>query len=256
MLTNPKTTDNERLALAQLIQARGAVEMRDLEKQSVGLDLAIKAKQLAKLREPVVATRDTDVVDVNGTKQLVDTQTGEVIATFGADVSTDEIENARDINFVNTLDTLKNHPGMSKAVGTSGLARWTPFKADTMTGQVSDFVGSVENVVKTLTLNTFEEAKAKGMTFGAMSQGEWDILGKTATKIVSWKRERDDGSIFYDTSEKNMNTELDTISNFSKMDAIRKGIAPESLGVMDLGNGTYATRNSDGSIYEFSASPK
>jgi len=245
MLTNPQTTDNERLALAQLIQARGAKQDRDM-------DLTIKATQLAKLREPIVATRDTSVVDVNGTKQLVDTQTGEVIATFGGNVSTDEIQNAKEISFVNTIDSLKNHPGMAKAVGTTGVARWTPFKADTMTGQVSDFVGSVENIVKQLTLNTYAEAKERGMTFGAMSESEWDILGNSATKINQWKREREDGSVYYDTSENNMNTELDVLSNFGKMDALRKGIDPASIGVMDLGGGNYATRNSDGTIYEFS----
>lgn len=237
-LTNPLTTDEEKLALAQLIVASGAKQERDM-------DLAIKATQLAKLREPVVATRETSVVDVNGTKQLIDTQTGDVIATFGADVSTDDISNARDIQFVNTVDTLKNHPGMSKAVGTTKLARFTPFKADVMTGQVSDFVGSVENITKQLTLNTFAEAKAKGITFGAGSEGEWKLLGESATKIAQWRRERDDGSLYYETSENNMNKELDTISNFGKMDALRKGINPSDIGVVRQEDGTYWTKNSD-----------
>lgn len=237
-LTNPLTTDEEKLALAQLIVASGAKQERDM-------DLAIKATQLAKLREPVVATRETSVIDVNGTKQLIDTQTGDVIATFGADVSTDDISNARDIQFVNTVDTLKNHPGMSKAVGTTKLARFTPFKADVMTGQVSDFVGSVENITKQLTLNTFAEAKAKGITFGAGSEGEWKLLGESATKIAQWRRERDDGSLYYETSENNMNKELDTISNFGKMDALRKGINPSDIGVVRQEDGTYWTKNSD-----------
>jgi hypothetical protein len=256
MLASPDTTNDERLALSQLIKARGAKDMRDLQMRSAQMDLAVKAEQLAKLRQPVVATRDTSVIDVNGTKQLVDTQTGEVIASFGADVSTNEVQQARDANFINTIDALKTHPGMSKAVGTTPLARWTPFKADVMTGQVSDFVGSIENVVKNLTLNTYAEAKEKGMTFGAMSEGEWEILGDSATKINSWRRERNDGSIYYDTSEKNMKKELDTLSNFGKMDVIRKGGNPADIGVIDLGNGTYATRNSDGSIYEFSVTPQ
>jgi hypothetical protein len=252
MLTNPNSTDSERLALAQLIQARGATEMRDLQTQSARMDMAVKAQQLAKLREPVIATRETSVVDVNGTKQLVDTQTGEVIATFGADVSVDEITKARDVNFVNTLDSLKNHPGMNKAVGTTGLARWTPFKADVMTGQVSDFTGSVENVVKQLTLNTYAEAKAKGMTFGAMSEGEWKILASSASKIGAWRRERDDGSIYYDTSESNMNKELDNLSNFGKMDALRKGVSPADIGVLQQADGTYWTKNSNGTYTQLS----
>lgn len=249
LLTNPNSTDGERLALAQLIQARGASEIR-------GADMAIKAIELAKLREPTVATRDTSVIDVGGNKQLVDTQTGEVIATFGADVSSDEITKARDINYVTSIDTLKNHPGMSKAVGTTGLARFTPFKADVMTGQVSDFVGSVENVVKILTLNTLQEQKAAGATFGAMDKSEWDILGQSATKIAQWKREREDGSVYYDTSEANMNKELDTLSYFAKLASLRKGANPADIGVVQQPDGTYWTRNSNGTYTQLSITPQ
>lgn len=248
-LTSPDTTDNERLALAQMIQAKGAKQLRDF-------DVAIKAGQLAKLREPTVATRETKVVEVGNEKQLIDTQTGEIIATFGLDASTDEIEMAKDAMFVNTIDGLKTHPGMAKAVGTTKLARFTPLTADVMTGQVADFTGSVQNIVKTLTLNTFEEAKAKGMTFGAMSKDEWVILGQTATKIDAWTRERDDGSIYYDTSEKNMQKELDVLSNFGKMDALRKGADPASIGVLTTEDGKYWTQNSDGSYTELTVTTK
>lgn len=252
MLASPDTTNEERLALAQLVKSRGAMEMRNLEMQSARLDMSVKAEQLAKLRQPVIATRDTSVIDVNGDKQLIDTQTGEIIANFGANVSVNEVQNARDVNFINTIDILKDHPGMSKAVGTTGLARFTPFKADVMTGQVSDFVGSVENIVKQLTLNTFAEAKARGITFGASSEAEWKILGDSASKINNFRRERDDGSIYYDTSEKVMKTELDLLSNFGKMDAIRKGVDPASIGVIQQPDGKYFTRNSDGTIVELS----
>jgi hypothetical protein len=111
-------------------------------------------------------------------------------------------------------------------------------------------VGSVENIVKQITLNTFSEAKAKGLTFGAMSQGEWDIISDSATKINQWRRERDNGSIYYDTSEKNMNRELDMLSNFGKMDAIKKGVPPEQIGVQQLSDGTFWTKNSDGTIIQ------
>jgi hypothetical protein len=216
--------------------------------------MAVKAEQLAKLRTPSVATRETQVIDVSGNKQLIDSQTGEVIATFGADVSTSEIQQAKQVQFVNTLDSLADHRGMAKAVGTSGLARWTPFKADVMTGDVSDFVGAVENVVKNLTLNSFAEAKDRGMTFGAMSEGEWKILGDSATRISSWRRERDDGSVYYDTSEKMFKKELDQLSQFAKMDAVRSGANPVEFGVLPVGNDMFLTQNSQGQYIEFSVS--
>lgn len=246
-LTDPNTTDDERLAMAQLIQARGSTEMRDLQTQSARMDLAVKARQLAKLNQPIVATRSTSVIDVDGVKKLIDTQTGAEIASFEEDVSTDEIKQARDIKFSNTLDTLGNHPGMSKAVGTNKLARFTPFKADVMTGEVSDFVGSVQNVVKQLTLNSYAEAKAQGLTFGAMSEAEWDILGNAATKINAWERTRDDGSVYYDTSENKFQKELDSLSQFSKLVAVNSGVEPASVGVSEMEDGTMWTVNSDGS---------
>jgi len=255
MLASPNTSDSERLALSQLIKSRSAIESRNMEMQSIRLDMAVKAEQLAKLREPVVATRETDIMEINGTKQLVDTQTGEVIATFGSDVSIDEIQKAKDAQFVNTLDALKNHPGMSKAVGAVALARFTPFKADVTTGQVSDFTGSVDNIVRQLTLNTYAEAKEKGMTFGAMSEGEWDILAAAATKINTFRRERDDGSVYFATSEKVMQKEFDVLSNFGKMDALRKGANPSDIGVLQQDDGTYWTRNSDGSYVQLSVTP-
>lgn len=248
MLTDPKTTDSERLALAQLIQARGATEVRNLEMQSAQTDLAIKAKQLAKLREPVVATRETSVIDVNGNKQLIDTQTGEVIASFGPETSLDEIELARDTNFVNNVDILKTHPGLNSSVGALGITRVGI--ADAIIGEKTDFIGSVESVIKQLTLNTYEEAKAKGMTFGAMSQGEWDILGQAATKIAGWRKHIDDNPSLavsgYGVSEKAFKKELDTIANFGKMNALRKGANPADIGVQVMDDGTYWSQNSDG----------
>lgn len=247
MLTSPNTTDGERLALAQLIQARSAGEMRDMDMQARELDMAVKAEQLAKLREPKVATRQTDIIEVGGQKQLVDTQTGDVLATFGADVSNDEIITAKKTQFATTIDSLRNHPGMAKAVGPTAIQRWTPFRVDVMSGQVSDFTGSLENVVKTLTLNTYAEAKERGMTFGAMSEAEWDILGQSATQIAQWRRERDDGSIYYAISEKKMNEELDKLGQFAKADALRAGANPAELNVLQTDDGLYWGVNSDGS---------
>lgn len=250
-LADPNVSNAEKLAMSQLIRSRSASELRGLQTAAARADLALKSEQLAKLRTPVVATRETKIEDIGGTKKLIDTQTGEIIATFGADVSTNEIAQAKQASFVNSIDTLKTHAGISKAVGVVGLARFTPFKADVLSGQVSEFTGSVEQIVKQLTLNTFAEAKEKGITFGAMTAPEWAILGDSATKINSWRRERDDGSIYYATSESAFKRELNVLSNFAKIDSIRKGVNPADIGVLDLGNNTYATRNSDGTFTEF-----
>lgn len=256
-MTDPNATDGERLALAQMIQARGATEMRDLQMRSAQLDVATKAEQLARLREPTVATRDTSVIEVGDQKQLVDTQTGEIIATFGAEVSTDEIEIARDINFTNTLDGLKTHPGLNSSVGSVGVAR---IGIGDAFGNKDDFVSSVENVLRVLTLNTFAEAKEKGMTFGAMSEGEWDILSQSATKIAETRVYEKEGIPGfrsttnkvkgYDISESDFLKEFDRLSNFAKVDALRKGASPEDVGVLVTDDGKHWTRNSDRTLTE------
>ena len=263
MLTSPETTDEERLALSQLISARSANEIRGIEMQSARTDLAIKARQLAKLREPLVATRQTDVIDINGEKQLIDTQTGEIIATFGLETSVDEITMAKDAMFVNTLDSLKDHPGLNTSVGPTALTRIAGIDAF---GNKDDFIGSVENVVRTLTLNTFAEAKEKGMTFGAMSQGEWDILSESASKIAQWRvydkegvpgfRRTTENVAGYDIDETNFKKELDVLSNFGKMDALRKGAKPEDIGVTQTDDGLFWSQNSDGSFTQLTITPR
>ena len=258
MLTDPETSDGERLALAQLIEARGATEERNLSKRSAEMDLAVKAQQLAKLREPAVATRDTKVVEVGDQKQLIDTQTGDVIATFGADVSTDEISQARDVNYVNTVDALKSHPGLNSSVGPVGLARMA---VGDQFGNKDDFIASTENILKKLTMQTYQEAKDAGATFGAMQQAEWDMLAEAASKISQTRvyekegfpgfRSDTDNVKGYDINEDVFKEELDLISNFGKMNAIRNGANPEEIGVVQEADGLYSTFNHDGSITQF-----
>lgn len=230
------------------------IRQRTADATASELSAAKSAEELKRLRNPVQTTRPTDIIDVDGTKQLVDTQTGEVITTFGPGESVDNLKVARDTAFVNTMDTLKDHSGMNSAVGPIGLARIGI--ADAF-GAKDEFIGSVENVVKQLTLNTFAEAKERGMTFGAMSEGEWRILGESATKIAQWRQKDDGGNVTgYDISESAFKEELDTLSNFAKMDALRKGAAPSEIGVQIMDDGTYWTQNSDGSYTELDIKPQ
>jgi hypothetical protein len=94
------------------------------------------------------------------------------------------------------------------------------------------------------------------MTFGAMSEGEWRILGESATKIAQWRitegtdAEGNKKTVGYDISEKAFKEELDTLSNFAKMDALRKGANPANIGVTQTEDGSYWTKNSDGTYTE------
>jgi hypothetical protein len=202
--------------------------------------------------KPTERLRQTSVQEINGKKVLIDTQTGDIIKEFSVDTPITAIQAAQDISYINTVDSLKTHKGMSKAVGANKLARWTPLTADVATGEVSEFIASVDQLTKGLTLDQLISAKEQGATFGALSIPELSLIAESATKINSWRRTDGSGegapTTHYETSEKKFQKELDTISNFRKLDAVLKGTDPAAVGVVVNDDGTYWAENSDGSI--------
>ncbi len=154
-----------------------------------------------------------------------------------------------ELSSVQNISSLTTHEGMSKAVGTNKLARWTPFKADVTTGKVSDFIASVDQLTKGLTLDNLISAKERGATFGALSIPEMKLLEDSATKINAWRRTNEDGSTaFFNAAERDFKRELDTINNFKKLDLIIRGVPPDQVGVQVMQDGTYWTQNSDGTL--------
>jgi hypothetical protein len=222
------------------------------------LDRQLKNAQINsanRANQPSEKLRSTSIIDQDGVKLLIDDQTGEIIKNFGTDNATaTEMQTTIDASFVANVDTLKTHQGLSKAVGATGLARWTPLKNDVMDGDLSDFIGSVDQLTKDLTLDKLATAKDRGVTFGALSGPELSLVAEAATKINQWRRTEGEGenvrTTHYETSEKNFLKELDTISNFRKLDAVLKGTSPEAVGVQQMADGTYWTVNSDGKLVQ------
>lgn len=244
-LTSSQLDDAAKLSLAQSITARGSNQMRNLDIQAKNAQIASSNRA----NQPGETLVPTSVIEQNGTKLLINSQTGEVIKDFGASgASVNELQIAQDQQFINTVDSLKFDEGMGKAVGTNALARFTPFSADVTTGKVSNFIASVDQLTKSLTLDSLVNAKEQGATFGALSEGELSLLADSSTKINNWRRTDENGNTtHYDASEKEFQKELDTISNFSKLDFILKGGDPTTVGVVQQDDGTYWTANSDGS---------
>ena len=243
-LNDPLLDDAQKLALAQSIVARGANEERNLN--------------LKILRDKATGSDgklSTSVIDRgNGQKQLINTQTGEVIATYGegelegVEPFTPEQELA-ETNNINNIAGLATHPGFNSSVGPNPLAR---VAVSDLGGNKQDFIGSVENMLSVLTLNTFADAKARGMTFGAMSQGEWDILAASASKISKWRKFEDNDTtksvVGYAIDESNFKSELDKLTQFSKLGFINKGGDPASVNVVVTDDGKYWSENSDGTV--------
>lgn len=211
------------------------------------LDLNIKRETLNNLRAPKATNRSTQIIDVNGKKVLVDTQTGEEIKEFGGEFGQSELSNAYTKSNIETIDGLKNSPGLNNAVG-SGF-KWFSRQGTPLTGSKSDFIADVEKMTSQLTLENLVNAKAKGATFGALSEGEMRVLEASASKIGTWRQTNKDGKVVgYKASEKSFKKELDTISNFAKLDYILKGGSPSDVNVQQTTDGHLWSINSDGSM--------
>jgi len=83
-----------------------------------------------------------------------------------------------------------------------------------------------------LTLQSLIDAKEKGATFGALSEGEMNVLSKSATKIGEWIRTDSNGKVIgYNIDEKSFKDELQKINNMAKLDYLKKGGNAEDIGV-------------------------
>lgn len=71
--------------------------------------------------------RQTEIVDVNGVKTLIDSQTGETISTISGDGSTsDAFANALASNDIENVSSILTNSAIGSAVGPSSLARTSP----------------------------------------------------------------------------------------------------------------------------------
>lgn len=130
------------------------------------------------------------------------------------------------------VDLLKAAPGLNSRVGTGILTRTpqgffgTVGKAatlgglftlpgdviDKISGSGQDFAGGVHKLVGGLTLQSLIDAKARGATFGALSEGELAILANSASAINDWEIKKDGkGTGVWNIDQASFNRELDNI---------------------------------------------
>ena len=210
------------------------------------LDRAIKAEQLAKLREEPDILIPTDVIDQGGKKLLINTQTGEVIKDFGkSDIGLEELRLAVEEQKIQQVDDLMSHGGLNSSVG--------PFKGTRIAlidqfGAKDDFIASVDQLTKEMTLDNLIKAKEEGATFGALSEGELKLLSDSASRINSWRVEDDGRTEHFDASQKDFIEELATISFYMKLDAFKRGSSPESLGGVTAEDGSVWLDNGKGEM--------
>lgn len=189
----------------------------------------------------------TQVIDVNGKKVLINSKTGQQIATFEGDTKAGPLQLATAQGDINSIDSLLSDSNLASAVGPNTAARVS--LTNLFTGGKSNFLGGISQVTKKLTLENLMNAKANGATFGALSEGELALLAASATKINSWAIKDKAGNVTgYNIDEKDFKDELNKIGNFAKLDFVLKGGDPSSVGIQEQADGTFWVKNNDGTF--------
>ena len=124
-------------------------------------------------------------------------------------------------NKINDFDDVINNQvdGMEAAVGVYWFGRWTPFEIDKAERQ--NFIASVEQLIQQETIDKLIQSKAAGATYGALSDGEREMLSKAASKIGSWRifdenKDENKKVLGYEIDEVSMKKELKTIRDLAQ----------------------------------------
>ena len=207
----------------------------------------ILADDRISLAKPTVAGAPT-VKTINGVDMQWNPSSGkwETVTTGATPGGT--VQQAQAQANVESLTSLVSDPNIRTAVGPSRLARFVGAGLDRATGGRQNFIASVEQIRSNLNLEALIGAKARGATFGALSDQELQVLASSASKIGTWAKKDGDGNVVaYNANEKDFKKELDKINNFARLDYIRKGGLPEDIGAVLMTDGNYYVQNSDGS---------
>lgn len=218
------------------------------------LDLENQRLQNQKLRRDLnapasSASIETQVVEINGKKKLINTQTGEIIADLSGGDDVDELQMLNTYQEMTDLQSIIDSPYLDTAVGPNPVARYSPLEY--FTGGKSSFVGDVDSLASRLSLESLLQAKAKGATFGALSNQELSILSSAATPLLSnaWTVKDDNGNIIgWKVSEKDFRKQMDIINRYAKLDYVLKGGDVESAGLIEMPDGTLWYENFDGTL--------
>lgn len=228
------------------------------------LDTELKKAQIANIKSEI-ANRGSS----NNSQSIVDTGNGKVLLTYdkkgnilnqtpigtGMTPETQIQQQAQSKSNIDLIGGLLQDKNLSNVVGPNSLSRGFLSQLGTggllnnfgQTGK-SDFIAGVQQLTSQLTLDSLVRAKANGATFGALSEGELNLLSGSASKLNTWAHKDSSGNVqYYDTSEGSFKKELDKIKNFAALDYVLKGGNPQDVGVQTMPDGTHWIINSDGS---------
>lgn len=132
---------------------------------------------------------------------------------------------------INAVELLKTHFGKGERVGANIFTRGTklPLIGDpnllTLGGSGEDFAGGIHKLVGGLTIDNLQAAKARGATFGALSDAELMLLANSASAIADWeiKDGKGNGRGYWDIDESSFDREMDTIKTLTQRAIVQSG---------------------------------
>ncbi len=172
-----------------------------LDRQMQTLQMQTERLQQANIGDQIRSRRAGDALAANKVAQE--------IAALGGDSKALTIADK-----IINIDSLLVHKGLKGAVGPNRFSRISITGA--ISGQKQDFIAGVEQLVSQQTLSSLLELKKAGGTLGALSDGERLALQSAATKIGTWRIEKDGKVSGYNASQASFTKELETLRTLSE----------------------------------------
>lgn len=203
-LTNPKLTDEERLAIAQGVVSRGAGELRNLSMEAQRASIAQSRASTANIYDQI-ASRQTALREaaLNAT-----TEEEAIKAQLTAD-------SEQALSIKSLAEDLKNEAGLNDAVGVGfkkSVVGSIPFvSGDAIEGTArADFEAKATRLGDLLTLDNLDLMK------GVLTDKDIQILANAGSNLKN-----------FDMSEKAYNAEIDRIVSTMNRTISNNGITPE-----------------------------
>ena len=232
--------------------------LSQIKSPTLALDVALKNAQLAKLQKETSLLGEPTAAD---RKALLEAKTS---AKAGIPILEDKIA---------AVDILSNHPALSNRVGTSVFTR----KADESnlsdiivrgfpliglpsnlqdiyydtTGQGQDFAGGVHKLTSKEFLDALIDAKARGATFGSLTEREGDAIRASATAINDWeiKNDKGIGIGIWNIDEQSFKRELDNIKRVAQRSILNYQGTIINEDEQSMLDGVYNNMEADPALY-------
>lgn len=206
-LTGDRLTDDQKLALAQSIQAREARfdigqerELRTAQINSANranqggansdLDRRLKLLDLAAVGDPAaIAELGYDPNNVGGVESAIKLEREEASVTADLQVLDRMLSNNSGLE----LSSGANKSPLAASIATGGLV--APALYPIYKTQKEDFLGDVSYIVNSTTFGEVLRMREEGITFGNMTEGERIAAGRAANELNSRVTINEDGTV-------------------------------------------------------------